>query len=100
MNIHRWRKLEVGHVRAQCLVVPRFSQSLLLLEPLHWLPVVYRIKFNLAVVAYCTLSTQQLIYFVKLLHFSNIPRILRSSMFPNNVLFLKLSFILASVLSL
>ena len=63
------------------LKAPRFSPSLPLLMQLHWLPVVYRIKFNLATVTYCTLSTQQLTYLVNLLHFSDTSRTLRSSVF-------------------
>ena len=47
----------------------------------HWLPVVNRIKFKLAVVTYHTLSSQQLIYLVNLLHFSEINSTLRSSIY-------------------
>ena len=61
------------------LRVPRFSPSLPLLKQLHWLPVSYRINFKLSTLAYRALSTQQPPYLASLLHLSNIPRQLRSS---------------------
>ena len=61
------------------LKAPRFSPSLPLLKHLHWLPVVYRIKFKLITVIYRTLSTQQPTYLVNLLNFSDTSRTLRSS---------------------
>ena len=56
------------------LRAPRFSRSLPLLKQLHWLPVNYRIKSKLS-----TLTIHQPPYLASLLHFSNIPRQLRSS---------------------
>ena len=46
---------------------------------LHWLPVNYRIKFKLSTLTYRTLAIHQPPYLARLLHFSNIPRQLRSS---------------------
>ena len=57
----------------------RFSPSLPLLKQLHLLPVSYRINFKLSILTYCALSTQQPPYLASLLHLSNIPRQLRSS---------------------
>ena len=50
-----------------------------LLKQLHRLPVTYRIHFKLSTLTYRALSTQQPPYFASLLHLSNIPRQLRSS---------------------
>ena len=61
------------------LRAPRFSPSLPLLKQLHWLPVNYRIKFKLSNLTYCALAIHQPPYLASLLHFSNIPRELRSS---------------------
>ena len=58
------------------LRAPRFSPSLPLLKQLHWLPVIYQINFKLSTL---TLSTQQPPYLASLLHLSNIPVQLRSS---------------------
>ena len=62
-----------------CVVIkaPRFSTSLPLLKQLHCLLVVYRTK--LATIMYWALSTQQPPYLVSFLHFTDIPRNLRSS---------------------
>ena len=57
----------------------RFSQSLLLLKQLHWLSVNYRIKLKLSTLTYRALAIHQPPYLASLLHFSNIPRQLRSS---------------------
>ena len=61
------------------LRAPRISPSLSLLKQLHWLPVSYRINFKLSTLTYRALSTQQSPYLASLLHLSNIPRQLRSS---------------------
>ena len=61
------------------LGAPRFSQSLPLLKQLHWLPVNYRIKFKLSTLTYRALAIHQPPYLASLLHFSNVPRQLRSS---------------------
>ena len=61
------------------LRAPRFSPSLPLRKQLHWLPVNYRIKFKLSTLAYRALAIHQPHYLASLLHFSNIPRQLRSS---------------------
>ena len=61
------------------LRAPRFSPSLPLLKQLHWLPVNYRIKFKLSTLTYRALAVHQPPYLASLLHFSNIPRQLRSS---------------------
>ena len=61
------------------LRAPRFSPSLPLLKQLHWLPVNYRIKFKLSTLTYRALAIHQPPYLASLLHFSNIPRQLRSS---------------------
>ena len=58
------------------LRAPRFSPSLPLFKQLHWLPVNYRIQFKLSTRA---LAIHQPPYLASLLHFSNIPRQLRSS---------------------
>ena len=58
---------------------PRFSPSLPLLKQLCWLPVNYRIKFKLSTLTYRILAMHQPPYLASLLHFSNIPRQLRSS---------------------
>ena len=57
----------------------RFSPSLPLLKQLHWLPVSYRFDFKLSTLTYHALFTQQPPYLASLLHLSNIPRQLRSS---------------------
>ena len=46
---------------------------------LHWLPVNYRIKFKLSTLTYRALAIHQPPYLASLLHFSNVPRQLRSS---------------------
>ena len=61
------------------LRAPRFSPSLPLLKQLHWLPVNYRIKFKLCTLTFRALVIHQPPYLASLLHFSNIPRQLRSS---------------------
>ena len=61
------------------LRAPRFSASLPLLKQLHWLPVNYRIKFKLCTLTFRALAIHQPPYLASLLHFSNIPRQLRSS---------------------
>ena len=61
------------------LRAPRFSPSLPLLKQLHWLPVNYIIKFKLSTLTYCALAIHQPPYLASLLHFSNVPRQLRSS---------------------
>ena len=61
------------------LRAPHFSPSLPLFKQLHWLPVNYIIKFNLSTLTYRALSIHQPPYLASLLHFSNIPRQLRSS---------------------
>ena len=61
------------------LRAPQFSPSLPLLRQLHWVPVSYRINFKLSTLTYHALSTQQPPYLACLLHLSNIPRQLRSS---------------------
>ena len=50
-----------------------------LLKQLHWLPVDCRIKFKLSILTYRTLAINQPPYLNSLLHFSNVPRQLRSS---------------------
>ena len=57
----------------------RFSPSLPLLKQLHWLPANYRIKSKLSTLTYRALAIHQPPYLASLLHFSNIPRQLRSS---------------------
>ena len=49
------------------------------LKQLHWLPVNYRIKFKLSTLTYRALAIHQPPYLASLLHFSNVPRQLRSS---------------------
>ena len=61
------------------LRAPRFSPSLPLLKQLHWLPVNYRINFKLSTLTYRALAIHQPPYLASLLHFSNVPRQLRSS---------------------
>ena len=51
-------KLQQHCLACMVLNFPRFSRSLPLLKQLHWLPVVYQIKFKLATVTYRALSTQ------------------------------------------
>ena len=59
-----------------CVIIraPRFSPLLR-----HWLPVTYRIHFKLSTLTYRALSIQQPPYLAGLLHLSNMPRQLRSS---------------------
>ena len=80
------------------LMPPHFSQSLASLKQLHWLPVVYWIKFKLA---YCLLhiilfllNNQQtwLICYSSLISLGHL-----GHPFSNNFLFLELSSILADV---
>ena len=61
------------------LRAPRFSPSLPLLKQLHWLPVNCIINFKLSTLTYRALAIHQPPYIASLLHFSNIPRQLRSS---------------------
>ena len=56
-----------------------FSPSRSLLKHLHWLPVNHRIQFKLSTLTYRALAIHQPPYLASLLHFSNIPRQLRSS---------------------
>ena len=81
------------------LRAPRFSRSLPLLKQLHWLPVNYRIKFRMSTLTYRALAIHQPPYLASLLHFSNIPRQLRSST-SHSFLFPELNWTWASVLSL
>ena len=53
--------------------------TLPLLKQLHWLPVTCRINFKLSTLTYRALSTQQPPYLASLLHISNVPSQLRSS---------------------
>ena len=70
----------VQNCRARLVLrAPRFSPSLPLLKQLHWLPVNYRIKFKLSTLTYRALAIHQPPYLASLLHFSNVPRQLRSS---------------------
>ena len=50
-----------------------------LLKQLHWLPVNEIIKFKLSTLTYRALAIHQPPYLASLMHFSNIPRQLRSS---------------------
>ena len=61
------------------LRAPSFSPTLPLLKQLHWLPVNYTIKLKLPTLTYHALAIYQPPYLASLLHFSNIPRQLRSS---------------------
>ena len=61
------------------LSAPRFSPSLPLLKQLHWLPVNYIIQFKLSTLTYRALAIHQPPHMAGLLHFSNIPRQIRSS---------------------
>ena len=71
---------QVQHCLARVILrVPRFSPSLLLLQQVHWFPVTYQTNFKLSTLTYRALSTQQPPYLASLLHLSNIPRQLRSS---------------------
>ena len=70
----------VQHCLARVVLrAPRISASLPLLKQLYWLPVSYRINFKLSTLTYRALSIQQSPYLASLLHLSNIPRQLRSS---------------------
>ena len=71
----------IGQLRNQSILVCHIcmSRSLPLLKQLHWLPVNYRIKFKLSTITYCALAIHQPPYLASLLHFSNVPRQLRSS---------------------
>ena len=55
------------------------APSLPLLKKLHWLQVNYIIQFKLSTLTYRALAIHQPPYLASLLHFSNIPRQLRSS---------------------
>ena len=88
----------VQHCLARVVLrAPRFSPSLF--KQLHWLPVTYIINVKLSTPTYRVLSTQQPSYLDSLLHLSNIPRRLRSSI-SQNLLCLKQSLTWANVLSL
>ena len=78
------RDLDKPQIVQNCLTrvvlrAPRFSPSLPLLRQLHWLPVTHRINVKLSNPTYHALSTQQPPYLASLLHLSNIPRQIRSS---------------------
>ena len=62
-----------------CVFRRHNKPSLPLLKQLHWLPVNYRIKFKLSTLTYRALAIHQPPYLASLLHFSNVPRQLRSS---------------------
>ena len=66
------------------LRAPRFSSSFPLLKQLHWLPVNYIIKFKLSTLTYRALAIHQPPCLASLLHFSNIPRQLRSDHLPHS----------------
>ena len=66
-------------IESVALRTPRFSPSLPFLKQLHWLPISYRINVKLSTLTYRPLSTQQPSYLASLLHLSNIPTQLRSS---------------------
>ena len=78
-DLSKLQRVQNCQVARVVLRAPRFSPSLPLLKQLHWLPVNYRIKFKLSTLTYRTLAIQQPPYLASLLHFSNIPRQLRSS---------------------
>ena len=92
------------HQRVQnCLAhvvhrAPRFSPSLPLLKQLHLLPVSYRINFKLSTLTYRALSKQQPPYLASLLHLSNIPRQLRSSI-SQQLIVLKQNLTWANILT-
>ena len=81
VSIHR------SEIVSHCIPDSRLCQpmtlmaysSLPLLKQLHWLPVNYRIKFKLSTLTYRALAIHQPPYLASLLHFSNVPRQLRSS---------------------
>ena len=77
-DLSKWQRVQNCLARV-VLRAPRFSPSLPLLKQLHWLPVNYRIKFKLSTLTYRALAIHQPHYLASLLHFSNIPRQLRSS---------------------
>ena len=74
-DMSKRQRVQNCHARV-VLRAPRFSPSL---KQLHWLPVNYRIKFKLSTLTYRALAIHQPPYLASLLHFSNIPRQLRSS---------------------
>ena len=63
----------------ELLRAPQFSPYLPLLRQLHWVPLTYRINIKLSTITYRALSTQQRSYRASLLHLSNVPRQLISS---------------------
>ena len=65
-------RIELSEQLSLCIKLP-------LLKQLHWLPVNYRIKFKLSTLTYRALAIHQPPYLASLLHFSNVPRQLRSS---------------------
>ena len=77
-DISKLQRLQYCLARV-ALRAPRFSPSLPLLKQLHWLPVNYRINFKLSTLTYRALAIDQPPYLASLLHYSNIPRQLRSS---------------------
>ena len=72
-------QLVQNYLERVVLGAPRFSPLLPLLKQLPWLPVSYRINFKLSTLICRALTTQQPPYLVILLHLSNIPRQLKSS---------------------
>ena len=77
-DLSKWQHVQNCLARV-VLRAPRFSSSLPLLKQLHWLPVNHRIKSKLSTLTYRALAIHQPPYLATLLHFSNIPRQLRSS---------------------
>ena len=78
-NIAKQKLQRPQHCLARVVLrAPRISPSLPLLKQLHWLPVNYIIKFKLSTLTYRALAIHQPPYLASLLHFSNIPRQLRS----------------------
>ena len=60
---------------------PRFSSSVQLLKPLHWLPVQSRIIFKICTITYQTLSSGETSYIFYMFSLAPKPRELRSSGF-------------------
>ena len=78
--------LKLQHCLARVVTqFPRFSHSLPLIKSLHWLPVQYRIIFNICTITYQVLLSKQPAYLHSLLTPARQPRQLRSS--NSNLLF-------------
>ena len=66
-NIQKLQRIQTNLARV-VLKAPRLTSPEPMLASLHWLPVVYRIQYKLAIITFKPLTTRQQTYLADLLH--------------------------------